>query len=370
MTKVLILGGGFAGCAAADLIGKKYPNWKVTLVEKSNKLGAGVRTQRYGGHPFTFGPRHFLTHYQEVYEYLDAILPLRELRHDFYSYVEQDSKFYSFPVSYEDINKMHDKEKIYSELNALDTKCQPNNLEEYWLLSAGETIYNKFAKEYNKKMWQVESNTEIDADIPEWTSKGKMIYEKRGQNFHDKISAFPHDKDGYDKYFDIATRKTDVQFEKEVTLVDFESSQVKCKDSSVYSYDILINSLSVDILQNYEFGKLRYVGLDFIPIVLPFKQCLPDDTFFLYYSGSEKHKRIVEYKKFFKYEHEHTLIGLEIPSMNGKHYAMPIRSEQELHQKYVDHQQGNVFNIGRFGTYRYIDIDDCIKQAMDVTEKL
>ena len=56
--------------------------------------------------------------------------------------------------------------------------------------------------------------------------------------------------------------------------------------------------------------------------------------------------------------------------MNGKHYAMPIRSEQELHQKYVDHQQGNVFNIGRFGTYRYIDIDDCIKQAMDVTEKL
>ena len=25
------------------------------------------------------------------------------------------------------------------------------------------------------------------------------------------------------------------------------------------------------------------------------------------------------------------LIGLEIPSMNGKHYALPIKSQQDLH---------------------------------------
>ena len=30
-------------------------------LKKSSSLGAGVRTQWYGGHPYTFGPRHFLT---------------------------------------------------------------------------------------------------------------------------------------------------------------------------------------------------------------------------------------------------------------------------------------------------------------------
>jgi len=370
MTKVVILGGGFAGCAAADLLRKKYSSWNIKILERSEVLGAGVRTRFYGGHPYTFGPRHFLTPYNEVYEYLDEMLPLRRLDHSFYSYVEADGQFYSFPVSYEDIDIMPDKSQILSELASLGKENRPANLEEYWLMSAGETLYKKFAKDYNKKMWQVSDNTQIDADIPEWTSKGKVIYEKRGDNFHDRISAFPRARDGYNGYFELATKDCDVLFDKCVDSVDFEKSEVVCTDGSHYEYNILVNTLSVDLLQDFCFGKLRYVGLDFIPIVLPSKECLKGNTFFLYYSGSEKHKRIVEYKKFFDYEHEHTLIGLEIPSMNGNHYAMPIRSEQLLHQKYVDSQPDNVYNIGRFGTYRYIDIDDCIKQAMTLTEVL
>ena len=370
MTKVLILGGGFAGCAAADLINKKYPMWDISILEKSDFLGAGVRTQYYGGHPYTFGPRHFLTNYNDVYEYLDAILPLKQLDHSFYSYVEKDGDFYSFPVSYEDIDLMPDSTRIRKELDLLSPSSKPANLEEYWLMSAGITLYEKFAKEYNKKMWQVSDNCEIDADIPEWTSKGKMIYDKRGENFHDKISAFPRDPQGYNKYFDLATKNTILHLGKTVNGIDFSDNTATCSDGSKHKYDILVNTLSVDILDGFKYGKLRYVGLDFIPIVLPIERCLPGNTFFLYYSGNERHKRIVEYKKFFDYEHKHTLIGLEIPSMNGKHYALPIKSEQALHQKYIDEQPGNVFNIGRFGTYRYIDIDDCIKQAMVLADTL
>ena len=73
MKKALIIGGGFAGCAAAhqlELLG----DWDVTIVEKAPFLGAGVRTSWYGGHPYTFGPRHFLTPYNEVYEYLNKII--------------------------------------------------------------------------------------------------------------------------------------------------------------------------------------------------------------------------------------------------------------------------------------------------------
>ena len=74
MKKILIIGGGFAGCAMAhtlDLSG----NYDVLIVEKSNQLGAGVRTYFSGGHPFTFGPRHFLTKDKRLFDFLINTFP-------------------------------------------------------------------------------------------------------------------------------------------------------------------------------------------------------------------------------------------------------------------------------------------------------
>ena len=41
--KVLIIGGGFAGCASAEIL-SHMKNAKINIVEKSKFLGAGVRT--------------------------------------------------------------------------------------------------------------------------------------------------------------------------------------------------------------------------------------------------------------------------------------------------------------------------------------
>src|SRR5215472_7731603 len=51
--KALVLGGGFAGCAAAHQL-MLMGGWDVTLVEQAPFLGAGNRTMYYGGHPHTF----------------------------------------------------------------------------------------------------------------------------------------------------------------------------------------------------------------------------------------------------------------------------------------------------------------------------
>jgi len=76
MKKALVIGGGFAGCASVHQL-LLMDTWDVTLVEAAPFLGAGVRTFWYGGHPYTFGPRHFLTQNREVYDYLDKYCPLR-----------------------------------------------------------------------------------------------------------------------------------------------------------------------------------------------------------------------------------------------------------------------------------------------------
>ena len=70
MKSALIIGGGPAGCAASHVLSLQG-GWDITLVEKASFLGAGVRTNWYGGHPYTFGPRHFLTQNEEVFEFFN-----------------------------------------------------------------------------------------------------------------------------------------------------------------------------------------------------------------------------------------------------------------------------------------------------------
>lgn len=60
MKRALVIGGGFAGCAAAHQL-SLLGGWDIDLVERAPFLGGGVKTHWRGGHPFTFGPRHFLT---------------------------------------------------------------------------------------------------------------------------------------------------------------------------------------------------------------------------------------------------------------------------------------------------------------------
>ena len=117
--KALIIGGGFAGCCSAhqlELLG----GWDVTLLEQNSYLGAGNKTRWYGGHPYTFGPRHFLTQYNEVYEYLHNICPLRLCpEHEFLTYVEEDSKFYTYPINMQDVREMPDYNHVSEELSSI-----------------------------------------------------------------------------------------------------------------------------------------------------------------------------------------------------------------------------------------------------------
>lgn len=368
MKTALIIGGGFAGCAAAHQLAL-LGDWDVTLVEAASYLGAGVRTKWYGGHPYTYGPRHFLTPDDKLFDFLNRYLPLRRLKHVFQTYVERDGAFYNFPIHIDDIEKMPDAAQIKQEMAQSHSGQAATNLEEYWLGSVGPTLYEKFAKYYNHKMWQITDNRELDDNIPAWTSKGALVFTGQRESFHDVISAYPIAPTGYDEYFSIATASARVLLSTQVERYDIPRKRILLQ-GLWHDFDIIINTISPDKLFENCFGELRFVGLDFHPIVLPIEKCFPEDVYFLYYSGQEKFKRVVEYKKFTGHQSPTTLLGIEFPSMNGKHYALPIKSERAKAKRYLDLLPNGVFSIGRAGSYRYIDIDDCIKQAMDVASQL
>ena len=137
-------------------------------------------------------------------------------------------------------------------------------------------------------------------------------------------------------------------------------------DGTERQFDVIVNTISPDILFDKCHGELPYIGRELHVIVLPIEYALPDHVYFCYYAGDEKFTRMVEYKKFTLHKAPDTLVTLEIPSEKNKHYPLPIETEKAVAKKYFDEMpKGTVFSIGRAGSYHYnVDIDDTIDHAM------
>lgn len=374
MKSALVIGGGFAGCAAAhqlELLG----GWNVTLVESAPFLGAGNRTQWFGGHPYTFGPRHFLTTYEETFSYLNPIVPIRRCpEHEFLTYVERDNAFYAFPINMVDVRQMPDYSEIEREMDEKRREefrgaREARNIEEYWIGSVGQRLYDKFIDNYSKKMWLVDDNRKIDTFG--WSPKGVALKDGPRAAWDTAISGYPYAPDGYDYYFGFATKSARVLLNTRIDHFDISNKTVVLNGETC-SFDIIVNTIAPDTIFDECYGALPFIGRQFHKIVFPTEHVFPENVYFLYYANDESFTRLVEYKKFTRHESPTSLIGMEIPTYgNGKHYPMPFTSEQRRASRYFDDMPHGVFSIGRAGSYLYgIDIDDCIRQALLMAEQI
>lgn len=336
----------------------------VTLIESSGVLGGSCRTHWYGGHPYTLGPRHFLTRSEAVWDFLNRSCPMRryDQGHEFLTYVERDQAFYHFPIHEDEVADMPDAAAIREELRNTPGPAGATNLEEYWLFSVGPTLYSKFVESYSKKMWQIESNREI-TDFS-FTPKGVALKTGPSKAAWDiAISGFPLAPNGYDDYFPLATK--DITVHLNTFIEDFDIPNYRIKVAGIWhQYDLIISTISPEILLKNAFGALRWIGRDFLKLILPVETAFPKDVFFLYYANTEPFTRIVEYKKFYRYESKQTLLGIEIPSSRNKLYPYPTAKDQAIHKQYIDAMPENIYSIGRNGSYRYLDVGMIIEQCM------
>ena len=392
MKSALVIGGGFAGCAAAHQL-MLMGGYDVTVVEALPFLGAGVKTRFYGGHPFTYGPRHFLTPMPHVFEFINKYVPMRRCAdHQFLTYVERDQQFYNYPIHKDDIEIMPDGPQVKDELGGINLaeimklskgelgKMKHDDLlklngakhardfEEFWINCIGRTLYDKFVNDYSRKMWMIETNKQIDDFL--WSPKGVSLKEGPRTAWDTAISAYPIAINGYDDYFRIATEGCNVLLSTMVEKYDIPKKTVVIKGEKK-KFDIIVNSISPDILFDKCHGELPYVGRELYPIVLPVEFVMPKDVYFCYYAGKERFTRIVEYKKFTLHKAPTTLVTLEVPSRQNKLYPMPFEAEKAKAKKYHDLMPDGVFSVGRAGTYLYnVDIDNTIEHAMDMAAKL
>ena len=364
----IILGGGVTGCAAArEFCGKGF---EVTLIEKNEYLGGGCHTFFWGGHPYTEGPRPFSIVSEKEFAYIHDIVPMRRFPLFLDTYVERDRSFYSFPIHWDDIQAMPDKEQILKELDERPEKNNATNLEQGWLNAVGPTLYEKYVKTYTQKMWEVEDNA-IFEDFS-WSVKGSPI--QRGSRVVELTKgkpehAYPVEETGYNRFFDYCVKDAKVILSAEATVLDLEKKKVAANGEE-FSADILVSTIALDDLMRKAYGELRYMGRDFYPIVLPIERIFRDSHHYIHYPNEEKYTRIVEYKNLTGHKSKDTLLVMEVPSHRNRLYGYNIKSERDRAEKYLGNLPDGVYAAGRLGTYRYLNIGQCFESVWELMEKI
>lgn len=369
MKKAIVVGGGFTGCTMAMFL--KQKGFEVTIYEASSLLGGGCRTYFYRGHPYTFGPHHLIikTEDQEAWDFFDSFTPLRKLDHHVITFPSGGEQFYNYPPIYSDIETMPNSEQIKSELNARDLTKAPNNLEEYWEGSVGSTLYGMFVKEYSKKMWKIKNNIELDQDIA-FSLKKEPVRSGVKEYFEGaKVIGYPVNIDGYNSYFEKAVSGCKVVFNANIEGFDVSKKSVFV-NGEWDSADIMISTTTPDKLFDYQYGELKYIGRDFMKIILPIERITPEPHYFMYYAGDEPYTRIVEYKLLTGYESKDTMIGIEIPSFSNKLYPYPTKAEVERASRYFSELPDGVLSMGRLGAYKYKDMYEILKDCQQAIKEI
>lgn len=365
--KAIVLGAGFSGSTLAHLL--KREGWDCVVIEKCGHPGGGCWTHSYGGHPYTNGPRVYYGYSDKIFNWISRFVEMRKLDFELLSYVESERGFFSYPIHADDIPRMSKASQISAELSSRDMETTHTNFEDYWVGNIGQTLYDMFVNKYSKKMWGLESNTELDTFS--WSAKDNPINTGSKIAYKGSYLAYPYGFPGYNPYFEKNLAGIDVLYNQNVSRFDLPSKTVFLDDGTSITSDIIISSIPIEELCEYRLGDLPYAGRQFIPFVLPCKEVCAGNTRFLHYTQNEPYTRIVEYKKLTYHEAEDTLLVMELPCNDGgKLYPYMIKQHLEKANQYQKTLPDGIYSTGRLGTYRYSTIEQTIAQAFDVFNRI
>jgi UDP-galactopyranose mutase len=234
----------------------------------------------------------------------------------------------------------------------------PQTFEEQALKFVGKDLYEAFFKGYTKKQWGLEPS-----ELPSSILKRLPVRFNYDDNyFNHKYQGMP--KDGYtaivEKILDHANITVNLS--------------TKIGRSAIDGYEHVFYSGSIDEWFNYVEGRLDYRTLDFEEIRAEgdYQGCAVMN----YGEESIPYTRIAEHKHFSPWEEHNKTISFKEYSRECKeddvpYYPIRLVGEQALLKKYVAmaKEEKNISFIGRLGTYRYLDMDVTIAEALDAAER-
>lgn len=362
---ILIIGAGISGATLAE----RYANAgkQVLIIEKRDHIAGncydhydqnGILVSKYGAHLFH-------TNDDAVWEYVNRFAEWYPWEHRVIARV--DGKTVPIPVNISTVNILFDEKleteddmKQWLEQNRISFD-QPTNGEEAVLNRVGPVLYDKMFKHYTKKQWD-KYPAELHASVLERIPV-RSNYDDR--YFSDKYQALP--KGGYTKVFESMLDHPNI-----TVLLNTDYFDVK---DQYEGYEKLFYTGPVDRFFEFEeelTEKLEYRSINFVTEHIDAEYYQENSV--VNYPGREvDFTRIVEYKHFGNQKSDKTSIVKEYTVDEGDpYYPVPNEKNQLIYEKYKAKadQLMDVYFVGRLANYKYFNMDQAFKNALDLYKTL
>jgi len=353
------VGAGFSGAVIArELAGAGH---RVTVIDGRDHVAGNchtVRDPQTGVMVHQYGPHIFHTDDAEVWEYVNGFVPFRPYRHSVRTTVQ--GRVYSLPLNLLTINQFFgttlrpDEARAYVESKADTSIVDPQSFEEQALRFVGPELYEAFFKGYTEKQWGC-----APSDLP------ASILKRLPLRFSYDDNYFAHRFQGIPEagYTAIVEKILDHPG------IDVHVSTLFRPEMAERAGHVFWSG-PLDGWFGYDAGRLGYRTLDFERFEAPgdWQGCAVMN----YGDAGVPQTRITEHKHFAPWEdHAGSTLFRETSRACGPddipYYPIRLVDETALLRAYAGRaeQTRGVTFVGRLGTYRYLDMDVTIREALN-----
>lgn len=334
---------------------------QIEIFERRGHIAGNCHTERdsdSGVMLHVYGPHIFHTNDEEVWGYVNSFTKFMP----FVNRVKAitGGKVYSLPINLLTINQFFGKTLSPSEARRFveeqaDTSIEnPVSFEEQALRFVGEKLYNAFFKGYTLKQWGIHPS-----DLPASILKRLPLrFDYDDNYFSHRFQGIP--ENGYTELVENILSHPNIT-------VTLNSSLEK---SDMAAFDHTFYSGPVDEYFDFDEGRLPYRTLDFerFNFAGDYQGCAVMN----YCDETVPFTRITEHKHFSPWEsHANSVCYREYsractPS-DIPFYPVSLVSGNQMRDRYMERakEEANVTFVGRLGTYRYLDMDVTIREALD-----
>lgn len=358
-TEIAIVGAGLSGAVIGRALAEA--GHKVVIFDARDHVAGNCHTERdddSGVMVHVYGPHIFHTDDEEVWNYVNRF-------HTFLPYKNRvkttsGGQVYSLPINLHTINQFFGKTFRPDEARAfIDTQAdksieEPQTFEEQALRFVGRDLYEAFLKGYTQKQWGC-CPTQLPASI---LKRLPVRFNYDDNYFFHRFQGMP--ENGYTEMVASILDHPDIHLHLGTR---FERGQK-------HDFAHVFYSGPLDGYFSYELGQLGYRTLDFERFSHggDYQGCAVMN----YGDLSVPYTRITEHKHFSPWEDRAgSVCYREFSRQCGlddiPYYPIRLVREKEQLAAYVTRaqQEEAVTFVGRLGTYRYLDMDVTIREALD-----
>ena len=353
-----IVGAGFSGAVIGRALAQA--GHEVLVVDERPHVAGNCHSERdseTGVMTHVYGPHIFHTGDERVWAYVQQFGIMRPYRHRVQAV--SGGLVYSLPVNLLTINQFFHKAMGPREAAAFVASKtrkieEPANFEEQALSMIGPELYQAFFRGYTRKQWGLDP-TRLPASI---LKRLPLRF-----NFDDSYFAHPHQAMPERGYTELVAGILDTPRLELRLGARFEDL--------TEPFAHVVYSGPIDRYFGYDLGRLGYRTLDFE--IIRAKGDYQGAAVINYCDEDIPFTRITEHKHFAPWEKdqsEGTILYREFSRFCGPndipYYPIRQTDEEAMLKQYVDRATAarGVTFVGRLGSYRYLDMDVTIGEAL------